>query len=224
MRFRYSLPALNPANLAEALKKLVQQIGSDHEDVEQAFREAEQARGESESALSTKITQNADYISDSLKSLALGDGAWKDAFIPYVRTDGVAEVGKYIDFHADSAGSLDYDARLEAGSGSGTAGAGELYLNGSKLFTAANLAGGREIKVDYGIKNCTYSQGPTSNAVTFNLTFTSPPAFFAGNVLGASGSNISAQVSNVTKSGAQIDCYHPSAIGTRDVPWFAIGI
>ena len=37
--------------------------------------------------------------------------------VPVIGSDGVIELGKYIDFHADSNSTVDYDVRLTASSG-----------------------------------------------------------------------------------------------------------
>jgi len=60
---------------------------------------------------------------------AVSGNAW--GYVPLVKTDGVMEVGRYIDFHHTSADSIDYAARLHT-DGSGN---GRLYVNGSRIVT-----------------------------------------------------------------------------------------
>jgi hypothetical protein len=44
-------------------------------------------------------------------------GAWFDA-LPVILTDGVMEIGRYIDFHSTNAATSDYSVRIDAGTGS----------------------------------------------------------------------------------------------------------
>lgn len=53
--------------------------------------------------------------------------------IPKIGSDGVMEIGRYVDFH-NSSGGGDYDVRLETGGTNHS-----LYLNSSRLLTAGNF-------------------------------------------------------------------------------------
>ena len=64
---------------------------------------------------------------------------WSAPFIPYVRTDGVMEVGKYIDFHGDAKDINDYDARIAVTHNS-TYGNGEMTIDAANI-TAAKFTG-----------------------------------------------------------------------------------
>ncbi|MGL4791234.1 MAG: hypothetical protein ACRCW1_07470, partial [Anaerotignaceae bacterium] len=59
-----------------------------------------------------------DYVPNSsvYGGTGSGTGVWNK--IPKVGGDGVIEIGKYIDFHAEAAGTTDFDIRLTATSGS----------------------------------------------------------------------------------------------------------
>lgn len=54
--------------------------------------------------------------SNALSGIKIGSGTWNSttSFIPYVRTDGVMEIGKYIDFHQDQNSTADYNIRLNS--------------------------------------------------------------------------------------------------------------
>lgn len=62
--------------------------------------------------------------------------------IPWIRGDGVLEIGKYIDFHESSYSSIDYDVRFNASSGALTM--------GSATLTAGNfiLSSDRKLKTN----------------------------------------------------------------------------
>ncbi len=63
-----------------------------------------------------------------VRSSIQGD-AW--GYVPLVKTDGVMEVGRYIDFHHTSGTTVDYAARLHTdGSNDGL-----LFINGSRIVT-----------------------------------------------------------------------------------------
>src|SRR5574344_1528052 len=61
---------------------------------------------------------------------------WSAPFIPYVRTDGVTEIGKYVDFHGDAEDSNDYDARIEVTHNSTCKGNGEMTINAANITAA----------------------------------------------------------------------------------------
>lgn len=71
-------------------------------------------------------------------------GDWWDA-LPFIREDGVMEIGRYIDFHTTDTGKTDYDYRLTAttsdltGSGSLTA---STYIYSKTYFRTANYGTG----------------------------------------------------------------------------------
>src|SRR5574344_387233 len=61
---------------------------------------------------------------------------WSAPFIPYVRTDGVTEIGKYVDFHGDAEDSNDYDARIAVTHNSTYRGNGEMTINAANITAA----------------------------------------------------------------------------------------
>src|SRR5574344_295381 len=61
---------------------------------------------------------------------------WSAPFIPFVRTDGVTEIGKYVDFHGDAEDSNDYDARIEVTHNSTCKGNGEMTINAANITAA----------------------------------------------------------------------------------------
>src|SRR5574344_435914 len=61
---------------------------------------------------------------------------WSAPFIPYVRTDGVTEIGKYVDFHGDAEDSNDYDARIAVTHNSTYRGHGEMPIHAAHLTAA----------------------------------------------------------------------------------------
>ena len=82
-------------------------------------------------------------------------GNWWSGTAPVIGTDGVMEVGKYIDFHSSNTSTLDNDIRLEEYGN--TAGAalrlsGNLYLNNS-LTDGAKLFLGTSVGPSYSINN-----------------------------------------------------------------------
>ena len=72
--------------------------------------------------------------SNYLKGYAVGDNASGNngtvGFIPRVASDGVMEVGKYIDFHDANNNNVDYNTRLMSN-------AGALLINGNSIITSA---------------------------------------------------------------------------------------
>jgi len=56
--------------------------------------------------------------------------------VPYVQSNGVIEIGRYIDFHNSSGDGSDYSVRLETGNSTT-----DLYLNNNKVIHAGNIAG-----------------------------------------------------------------------------------
>lgn len=55
--------------------------------------------------------------------------------VPYVGSDGVMEVGQYLDFHNSDAGVTDFDVRLSTGGTATT-----LYVNGNTILSSGNYS------------------------------------------------------------------------------------
>lgn len=64
--------------------------------------------------------------------------------VPRIKSDGVMEVGRYIDFHHTSNDGFDYAARLHTNGSSN----GVLYLNNNKIWTAGNDGSGSGLDAD----------------------------------------------------------------------------
>ena len=133
---------------------------------------------------SANITINAS-VAKPLKS-----GDWFSGGIPVVNTDGVMEVGKYIDFHNTDTSTNDYDVRLQANtstpcvitlpSGGGTLARTSDSITGNAA-TATKLQTARNIKIG----NATKSFNGTAN-VEFTLA-----EIGIGNSISAVASNLS---------------------------------
>lgn len=158
--------------------------------------------------------------SNKLENYVLGTSG--SNCIPYVDSSGITKIGGVLSMLRTGATqqALYWDGTGHLGIGG--AGNQTMIDNRDSVVSGAAVQY-KDIKLDFGVTSCTYSQGPTTNNISFHTTFSSPPIFIPGNTLSASGSTISAQVAYVTTTGARIDCYHPTATGTRDVPWIAIG-
>lgn len=64
-------------------------------------------------ATTTCVTNlNADMLDGLHLSLYNGNGGGTWNAVPYIRSDGVIEIGKYLDFHDSSYSATDYDVRL----------------------------------------------------------------------------------------------------------------
>lgn len=84
--------------------------------------------------------------------------------IPTVATTGVTELGKYVDFHADNSGDVDYDIRLTANKGSlevaGGPIIGSLLGNATTAGTANSLSGlSSRSSQDWGVQTGTFVHG-----------------------------------------------------------------
>ena len=65
---------------------------------------------------------------------------------------GVAEIGRYLDFHGASTGAADYDVRLDGGAGNGTAGSQALNVTaGGGLICNANITAYSDIRLKENI-------------------------------------------------------------------------
>jgi hypothetical protein len=108
-----------------------------------------------------KITSgvlNADRV------LSPANGDWWNGGCVKVGTDGVMEVGKYLDFHtADSGGNTDYDLRV-------TASAGALTVGGTITATGGNST---NWNTAYTVANAALPKagGALTGAITTNSTF-----------------------------------------------------
>lgn len=80
--------------------------------------------------------------------------------MPYVRSDdGVMEIGHYLDFHADSSESRDYDGRIR-----GDKGGGELVIpskSGTIAVTSDIPTNTSQLTNDSGYKTTDYNYYPT---------------------------------------------------------------
>lgn len=84
--------------------------------------------------------------------------------IPTVATTGVTELGKYVDFHADNSGDVDYDIRLTANKGSlevaGGPIIGSLLGNATTAGTANSLSGlSSRSSQGWGVQTGTFVHG-----------------------------------------------------------------
>lgn len=88
--------------------------------------------------------------------------------IPTVATTGVTELGKYVDFHADNSGDVDYDIRLTANKGSlevaGGPIIGSLLGNATTAGTANSLSGlSSRSSQDWGVQTGTFVHGESDS-------------------------------------------------------------
>ena len=82
---------------------------------------------------------------DRLGKPASGD--WWNNGVVHVGTDGVSEVGKYIDFHASDTSTADLDVRLTAATDKLTS-SQPLYVNSNRVLTTADEGSGNGIDAD----------------------------------------------------------------------------
>ena len=97
--------------------------------------------------------------------------------IPVVQTDGVMEVGKFIDFHtADNDSDDDYTPRLTAISNT------ELQINGNKIWHAGNDGSGSGLDADTldGLNSSQFLRSDTSDNLVGNLTISAELNFLGG--------------------------------------------
>lgn len=83
--------------------------------------------------------------SDRLLKPTSGD--WWNSGLVHVYTDGVSEMGKYIDFHSTDAGTSDFDVRLTAATDKLTS-SQPLYVNSNRVLTTADEGTGNGIDAD----------------------------------------------------------------------------
>lgn len=88
--------------------------------------------------------------------------------IPTVATTGVTELGKYVDFHADNSGDVDYDIRLTANKGSlevaGGPIIGSLLGNATTAGTANSLSGlSSRSSQGWGVQTGTFVHGESDS-------------------------------------------------------------
>ena len=80
-------------------------------------------------------------------------GDWFSGGIPIVATDGVMEIGRYIDFHNTDTTTADYDVRLDANTTNslnvtGVSTTDGLRVEGNKVFHAGNDGAGSGLNAD----------------------------------------------------------------------------
>lgn len=86
-------------------------------------------------------------------------GDWFSA-VPVVQTDGVMEIGRYIDFHNAADGTTDYDLRLISESGHLFLGNASVAQN--RVATMADVptyTAGTGISITNGVISCTFADG-----------------------------------------------------------------
>ena len=101
---------------------------------------------------------NADLLDGYHADTSSTGGAW--AFIPTVKSDGVMDIGRYIDFHHVSNDGSDYKARLHTDGSTD----GQLFINGNKIWNANNLTNLSQLTNDPGY--ITSSGSISGNAAT----------------------------------------------------------
>ena len=109
--------------------------------------------------------------------------------VPYVASDGVMEVGQYLDFHNSDAGVTDFDVRLSTGGTATT-----LYVNGNTILSSGNYS--------------SYAGG-----IGISNTWSGSPQYFLSNpgtIAGGSNSNLQAY-STSSGSGAYM-AFHRNGI------------
>ena len=110
---------------------------------------------------------------------AEGSSGNRWGIIPAVNTQGVMEVGRYIDFHASDGSTEDYRVRLDGGT------SGQLYLSGNTIWHAGNDGSGSGLDADTvdGSHASSFARNPANanlNMSNFNiqnvnhLTFNDP--------------------------------------------------
>ena len=108
-------------------------------------------------------------------------GNWHNGSPPQVGTDGLMEVGRYIDFHTSNTSTADFDTRLDC-NGS------ELRLTGNFKATSNITANGR-MQVASSSTSAFFTVGATANNVATNIIHASDTAFRFTTKLGSASSN-----------------------------------
>ena len=95
--------------------------------------------------------RNASNLNDGTVSIdRLGkptSGDWWNNGVVHVATDGVSELGKYIDFHSTDAGTSDFDVRLTAATDKLTS-SQPLYVNSNRVLTTADEGANNGLDAD----------------------------------------------------------------------------
>ena len=120
--------------------------------------------------------------SGTLSLLKPSSGAWHNGGVMTVGTDGLSEIGRYLDFHSSSSSTADFDVRLDCKS------SGLLQLTGTFKTTSDLIANGR-LQVATSSTSAFLSVGATSNNVATNVIHASDTAFRFSVKLGSASSN-----------------------------------
>jgi len=95
--------------------------------------------------------RNASNLNDGTVSIdRLGkptSGDWWNNGVVHVATDGVSEMGKYIDMHSTDAGTSDFDVRLTAATDKLTS-SQPLYVNSNRVLTTADEGANNGLDAD----------------------------------------------------------------------------
>jgi len=162
---------------------------------------------------SVATTSAAGLMSSSDKSKLNGitigkSGAWWSAY-PFVGSDGVAEVGRYIDFHSTATGTTDYDVRLNANNKALTVqGASVIAALGfqgdltGNAATATKLATARTISLTGDVTGSASfdGSGNVSIATTASATPNTVTVSIASTELAAADATVTKSVSGMTAS------------------------
>lgn len=151
-----------------------------------------------------------------------------------VNTDGVMEVGKYIDFHNTNDTTDDYNTRLECNN------SGNNTLKLPKESGTLALEGSGNIKSNYTVGNTSYyyigkllvcwgylsitpsaSNTPISLDITFPKAFSVSPCVMA-TPAGTNANTIQVRVGTLSTTGCKITLIRNSTTATN-IQWFAIG-
>ena len=149
--------------------------------------------------------------------------------LPYIQSNGIMELSRYIDFHHSNSDSEDYAARISTDGVTN----GDLLINGNKIVTryaASYSSYSGYIKFKDGLQICwgnasitPVANVPTSVTVTFPRAFITSPAVFTcawsagpGTVVKATG------FSDASATGVNIYVYRTDTVATT-VNWLAIG-
>lgn len=139
----------------------------------------------------TLYLDGTSYNSDHLSGLSVNNTNFQKPFgkIPVIASDGVTELGRYIDFHYDNSGSYDFSTRLQASG------------NNKNIVTLPSASGTLALTSDIlnyywaNVKISTSSSTTTSPTVS-NLTATN--SIKMGNIL----LEYADEINNITNNGS----------------------
>ena len=104
---------------------------------------------------------------DTLDGLQTSSSGNRWGVIPFVHTDGVMEVGRYIDFHNSDGDTSDHLVRFES------IDSNTIHISGNKIFHAGNDGSGSGLDADTvdGIQGSSFLRSDASDSATQPLTF-----------------------------------------------------